>query len=140
MAELIDDEEYLLRHIPGGGPWQTPEPRVTSANFHLRRERGETGVSVTRLGLTSPERLLKLVGGNPERGSRVARVRVGDVRALGLAVVPRPLEEDPGHAEIQSLTSNLANRAVRKELALLFQFLPETTPIDPKETEPTTDG
>ena len=81
MAELIDDEEYLLRHIPGGGPWQTPEPRVTSANFHLRRERGETGVSVTRLGLTSPERLLKLVGGNPERGSRVARVRVGDVRA-----------------------------------------------------------
>jgi hypothetical protein len=128
MADLIDDEEYLLRHIPGGESWQAPGARITSANFQLRHDKGETGVSVTRLGMTSPERLLELVGGNPELGSRVARARVGDIRALGLSVVPRPLETDPGHAEIQSHTASLEARAVRKKLALLFQFLPQPPP------------
>jgi hypothetical protein len=105
-----------------------PGPRITSANFQLRHDKGETGVSVTRLNTTAPERLLELVGGSPELGSRVAHARVGDVRVLGLSVVPRPLETDPGHAEIQSHTASLDARAVRKKLALLFHFLPEPPP------------
>ena len=128
-ADSIGDDEILLRHIPGGTPWQASGPRTTSANFHLRRDCGETGISVTRLSMTGPERLLELVGGDPQGGSRVAAVRVGDVRALGLRVVSRPLEADPGHAEIQSLEANLDDRAVRKRLACLFQFLPETPPV-----------
>src|SRR5438132_10723311 len=95
----IADDEILLRHIPGGTLWQAPGPRITSANFQLRHDRNETGVSVTRLQITTPQRLLGLVGGSPQKGSHIASVRVGDVRALGLQVVPRPLEEDMGHAE-----------------------------------------
>src|SRR5437016_4488116 len=98
----IADEEILLRHIPGGTLWQAPGPRITSANFQLRHDRNETGVSVTRQLITSPERLLVLVGASLERGSRVASVLVRDVRALGLKVVPKALVDDPGHAEIQS--------------------------------------
>jgi hypothetical protein len=56
--------------------------------------------------------------------SRVASVRVGDVRALGLRVVAKPLEEDAGHAEIQSGEVSLDDHACRKKLALLFQFVP----------------
>lgn len=129
--EPIADDEVLLRHIPGGTLWQAPGPRITSANFQLRKDRGETGVSVTRLLMTSPERLLTLVGGNPEAGSRVAQARTGDVRDLGLQVVPKPLPEDQGHAEIQSETASLDEHLTRKKLANLFQFVADRlTAID----------
>jgi hypothetical protein len=123
--DAIADDEVLLRHIPGGTHWQAPGPRITSANFQLRHDRNETGVSVTRWSTTSPQRLLQLVGGDPQKGSRVASARAGDVRALGLLVVPKPLPEDPGHAEIQSGQANLNEHACRKKLALLFRFLPD---------------
>ena len=120
----IADDEYLLRHIPDGTLWQAPGPRITSANFQLRHDRNETGVSVTRARITTPERLLELVGGSLQRGSRVASARVREIRALGLQVVPKPLDEDPGHAEIQSAQSTLDDHACRKKLAPLFHFLP----------------
>jgi hypothetical protein len=123
--EEITDDEYLLRHIPGGTLWQAPGPRITSANFQLRHDRNETGVSVTRLKITPARRLLELVGGSPGRGSRVASARVGDVRQLGLKVVAKPLPDDPGHAEIQSDQVSLDDHAGRKRLALLFHLLPE---------------
>ena|SRR5205809_294152 len=117
----IEDDESLLRHIPGGTLHQAPGPRITSNNFKLRKDRNETGVSVTRQKITSAEKLLSLVGTTAE--SRVAAVRVADVRALGLQVVPKPLEVDPGHSEIQSATASLEEHIVRKRLANLFQFL-----------------
>jgi hypothetical protein len=124
-GDTVADDEILLRHIPGGTLWQAPGPRITSANFQLRHDRNETGVSVTRLAITSPHRLLELVGGRPQQGSRVASVRSGDVRAIGLQVVPKPLPEDPGHAEIQSGQATLEDHGCRKRLALLFRFLPQ---------------
>jgi hypothetical protein len=122
-AELIADDEVILRHIPGGTAWLAPGPRITSRNFELRHDRDETGVSVTRLNMTPPDRLLELVGGSSEKGSRIARARVGGIRALGLEVVPVPLPEDPGHAEIRSDSTSLTDPATRKRLALLFQFV-----------------
>ncbi len=123
--DIIADDERLLRHIPGGTLWQAPGPRITSANFQLRHDRNETGVSVTRARMTTPQRLLELVGGSREEGSRVAAVRTVDVRALGLRVVSKPLPEDPGHAEIQSDGANLDDHACRKKLSLLFHFRDE---------------
>jgi hypothetical protein len=120
----IADDEHLLRHIPGGTLWQAAGPRITSANFQLRHDRKETGVSVTRRKITSPQRLLELVGGDPQSGSRVALVRAADVRAMGLQIVSKPTQEDPGHAEIQSAESSLDDHRCRKQLAMLFQFLP----------------
>jgi hypothetical protein len=132
MDEVADDE-YLLRHIPSGTLWQAPGPRITSANFHLRHERGETGVSVTRWKITTPQRLLEVIGASVEPGSRVACVRAGPVRALGLRVVPKPLETDAGHAEIQSDRATLDDHACRKQLAMLFQFLPVELPTSPMD-------
>ena len=121
----IADDEILLRHVPGGTRWQASVARITSANFQLRHDRNETGVSVTRLRMTTPQHLLKLVGGRREEGSRVAAVLASDVRALGLRVVSVPLPEDPGHAEIQSDRADLDDHACRKMLSLLFRFVPE---------------
>jgi hypothetical protein len=69
--------------------------------------------------------LLELVGGSVEKGSRVASVKAADVRALGLKVIPKPLPNDEGHAEIQSDIASLDDHACRKWLAKLFQFIPE---------------
>src|ERR1700687_1523761 len=99
-VDAIADDEVLLRHIPGGSLWQAPGPRITSGNFQVRHDRQETGVSVARWNMTTPQRLLEFVGGNPEAGSRVAVGRTDAIRAIGLRVVPKPLANDPGHAEI----------------------------------------
>jgi hypothetical protein len=97
----IADDEVILRHIPGGPSYQQPPgPRMTSANVRLRR--GETGVSVTRAAIASPDRLLAVVGGDPAAGSKVAAARVGDIRAIGLTVETDPTSDDAGHAEIRS--------------------------------------
>jgi hypothetical protein len=127
-VDEVADDEWLLRHIPGGSLWQAPGPRITSANFQLRHDRQETGVSVTRWKITSPQRLLDLVGGSVQAGSRIACARAGEVRALGLRVAPKPLDADPGHTEIQSDRTSLDDHACRKKLALLFQFVPADVP------------
>jgi hypothetical protein len=90
-------------------------------NFQVRHRSGETGVSVTRALITGPDRLLTLVQTN--EGSKVAAGRVGDMRALGLKVVPVPLDHDPGHAEIQSDNASLESELVRKQVARLFRFV-----------------
>ena len=118
----IPDDEILLRHIPGGTLWQAPGPRITSANFQLRHDRHETGISVTRIGITSPARLIELMGAAWGPESRLAAVRTADVRRLGLRVVSLPLPENPGHAEIQPGKESLDDRACRKRLSLLFTF------------------
>ena len=125
-AEIADDE-VLLRHIPSGTTWQAPGPRITSSNFRLRHERDETGLSVTRQKITSADRLLEVVGGDVERGSRVAIATVGEIRALGLRVVPKPLADDSGHTEIQSDSRSLDELATSKLLSKAFRFLPAET-------------
>jgi hypothetical protein len=40
----VEDDDVVLRHIPGGTLWQAPGLRITSANFQIRPDRGETGV------------------------------------------------------------------------------------------------
>lgn len=123
MPELspITDDEIILRHIPGGTTWQAPGPRITSKNFELRS--GETGVSVSRAAITSPDQLMARLG-DPAKGSRIAAGAVAEVRNLGLEVVPDPKDYDPGHAEIRSATADLGDQTVRRRLAKLFQFLP----------------
>ena len=119
----IADDEVILRHIPGGTLHQAPGPRITSKNFALRTHLNETGLSVSRAGMTSPAALLALVG-DVAKGSRVAAVTAADLRGLGLDVVPDPLPDNPGHAEIRSASTDLNQQDVRKLLALTFQFVP----------------
>lgn len=119
----VQDDEVILRHIPGGTLHQAPGPRITSRNFELRLHMGETGLSVSRAGMTSPSALLARVG-NVAKGTRVAAITAGELRAVGLEVVPDPLPDDPGHALIRSATADLFDQDVRKLLTLLFQFLP----------------
>ncbi len=119
--EFIPDDEFVLRHIPGGTTWQAPGPRITSKNFELRA--GETGVSVSRQAVTSAGALMARLG-NPTTGSRIAVASFAAIRALGLEVVPDAKDYDAGHAEIRDGTAALSDKKVRNRLAALFAFLP----------------
>jgi hypothetical protein len=127
----IDDDELVLRHIPGGTRWQAPGPRITSLNFELRTDLGETGASST---VSRPADVSQAAAGLLQRvksgaDSRVAVARVGDIRRLGFKVIEKPTEADPAHAEIQSGTASLDDHAARRRLANLFRFLEQ-----PQET------
>lgn len=103
--DRIDDDEIVMRRIPPDSPWFENES-PTSANFKLDRRRNEQGLSVYRASIVRPDQVLNM----PEaiEGSRVARARVGDIRALRsgngaplhLDVVVVDDADNPGHAEI----------------------------------------
>jgi hypothetical protein len=118
----VADDEIILRHIPGGTTFQASGPRLTSINFQVRTATGETGVSVTREAMMTPDAFLVSVGADIANGSRIATATVGEIRALGLQVVPDPLPDNPGHAEIRSGSASLSDRDTRRRLANLFQF------------------
>lgn len=124
MTDLppMGDDEIVLRHIPGGTFFQAPGPRITSKNFELRPDRNETGLSVSRSTMTTPADLMARLG-NPAAGSRIAAAGVLAIRAIGLEVVPSPIDQDAGHAEIRDATASLTSQPVRKRLAMIFQFL-----------------
>jgi len=123
----VADCESVLRHIPAGTHWQGKpgEPRITSPNFELRNT--ESGVSVTRWSITTASQLLARLksgaGNMVGEASRVAVAKVKDIQKAGFSVVPKPQEDDPGHAEIQSAGSDLKSHLARKHLASLFRFL-----------------
>lgn len=123
----VGDDEVVIRHIPAGTTWQAPgpPPRLTSANFRIRAHKGEAYLSVSRTGLTTPEQLLKRVGGDVAAGSRIACATVGDIRKLGFEVLPEPITpDDPGHAGIHpTATASFDDKELVKRLAVLFRYL-----------------
>ena len=113
----VQDDEHILRHIPRGG-------RLNGRSFQPRFHKGEMDLSVSRFPPTSPAALIARVSQQPAT-SRVAAARAGDIRRLGLDVVPDPLPDDPGHALIVAGTASLIDQVTRDDVAELFQFLPQ---------------
>lgn len=101
-TESVDDDEFLHRKIPAKLPWydSTKIPPVSSYAFNPR-ENDTTGLSLDRAKYRSVEESAE---GQSAAGYYVAILRAGDLRAHGMEVVPRPLPENPGHAEIVGLT------------------------------------
>ncbi len=120
-ADSIADDEVILRHIPGGPSWQAPPAgRISSINFRLRP--GESGVSVSRAGMTTPDELMQRLG-DPARGSKIAALTAVEIRAIGLDVVSVPLPDDSGHAEIRSAAESLGDKETLRRLARAFRYL-----------------
>ena len=106
-AEPIADAETILRRIPPSTPTMSsatarPEGGLRAASIRLSTKDGEVGLSCTRLLQTSPQSLLAdlLNDSIDPAGWLVCRIFVRDVRSLGLEVIHKPTDRDPGHSEI----------------------------------------
>lgn len=137
MAEPIDDDEVILRRIPPSklGPGVAMESTALRAEGGLRAtsvrlstRQGEHGLSCTRLRQTSPRALLDelIQEAIDPAGWMVCRIRVRDVRLLGLEVAHKPTNRDPGHCEVVGPGGGLSfpnNRS--SKLAKLTRILTE---------------
>jgi hypothetical protein len=102
----IGDEEILYRRVPVSQNWYDPTSgqKISSKAFAPRPE-DTTGLSLSRdQEYNTPEQAAK---GPSKKGYYVACVRAGDLRKSGLRVVPRPIDGNPGHAEIENLTASI---------------------------------
>lgn len=102
-TEPIADEEILYRRVPASTGWYSPESgSLSDQAFAPHKVRDATGISVSRDKYKSPEHAAR---GQPGKSYYVVVLRAGDLRAKGIAVVPRPSPDDPGHAELPDLNS-----------------------------------
>ncbi len=122
--EPIEKEEFILRRIPNAqfrdGIVVKPT-KLGQKHFRLRTNKGETGLSCNRERYMSAAQLLS----HPDAlsGSAAAKGRVGEIEELGLKVVQKEEQGNPGHCEIESSTRSLEEELVRDDLALLFKFV-----------------
>jgi hypothetical protein len=104
-TEPIADDELVYRRIPVSQGWfdssldSKPHP-----NAFRPRADDMTGLSVLRAEPhNTPEQAAR---GPSKSGYYLAVLRVGDLRAAGLEIVPRPVTGISGHAEITNLTAS----------------------------------
>jgi hypothetical protein len=109
-TDPIADDELLYRRIPVSKGWYD-EQGLSAEAFDPRPDE-ETGISIYRAKYVSLE---KAAQGKSKKGYWVAVLRAGDLRRHGIRVEPRPLPEDPGHAELPDLTCHNRDSAEARE-------------------------
>ena len=130
-AEVIASDEIILRRIPpdsiSASTQARPEGGLRATSFRLKPAPDEEGISCSRLKQTAPTQLLELLKNQniSPSGWLVCRIRVSDVRKLGLDVVHVPTDEDPGHCEIRSTSNQPLNDRVCSKLAKTTRILTE---------------
>ena len=101
-SEPIADHEILYRRIPAASGFYDSlvDPNPSPLAFRPTKN-DTTGLSLSRANYRSLEQ-----AGRGREGKQyyVAVLRAGELRRLGMNVVPRPLEDDPSHCEIADLT------------------------------------
>ena len=132
--EPVVDDEYIYRRIPASKGWYDPATRTLSPEAFNPIKTDITGLSVTRAKFATIEEAAR---GKSQSGYYVAVLRVGDLRKHGIDVIHKPLEGNPGHAEIPGLiyqkeTTNQAKEwkvllAHKLTLRVEGPFIPSTT-------------
>ncbi len=101
-TEPVADDEMIYRRIPASQSWYHPRSGIPLAFAAFKpTKHDQTGLSVKRAKYI---RSIEDAARNPRGASYyIAVLRVGDLRAHGLDVIPCPLPGDPGHAELPAL-------------------------------------
>jgi hypothetical protein len=112
-SEPITDDELIYRRVPASTGWFSPESGLAPVAFAPHKVLDVTGLSVARAKYKSVE---EAATGRPGKSYYVAILRAGDLRGRSIAVEPRPLPDDPGHAELPDLKAE--NRKSDRTLEL----------------------
>jgi hypothetical protein len=108
-TEPVEDNEILYRRIPVSRNWYSNGG--LSPDAFEPRDDEPTGISFSRAKYKTIHEAAK---GKGKLGYYVAEFLAGDLLAHGIDVVPRPLQNDPSHAELPGLTT--LNRDTTEEL------------------------
>ncbi len=101
--DLIADDELLYRRVSKRSKWYNPDTDALHPQaFAPHKTSDETGISVYRAKYKSAEEASRRT---PGEWYYVVVLCAGDVRREGLAIVPRPQPDDPGHAELPELNA-----------------------------------
>ena len=111
-TEPIADEEFLYRRIPASTDWYSTETGLKPEAFGPLKT-DATGLSISRAKYKSIEEAAR---GRPGKSYYVAVLRAGDLRQNGIEPAPKPMPDDPGHAELPDL--NADNRKTDQTLEL----------------------
>lgn len=105
----------VFRRIPANPSYYIADAAipVTQLAFLPNRNRDVTGLSVSRAKYKTAE---QAAAGQPGKQYYIAELSVKALRAAGHAVEPKPLPNDPSHAEITTLNAALADNT-REETA-----------------------
>lgn len=129
--EEIGDKEIILRRIPPSGNIEStqvrPEGGLRAVSIHLQIKKDETGLSCSRLLITSPKELLDQLefSGIPKQAWMVCRIFASDIYDLGLDVVYCKTELDLGHCEIRPTPNQSYSKTIRSKLAKKTRILTE---------------
>jgi len=96
-TEPIADDELLFRRVPRA--WYPP---LSPQAFAPHRTNDITGLSIARAKYKSIE---DAAYGQPGKSYYVAVLQASDLRASQIEIAARPIEGDPGHAELPALNS-----------------------------------
>jgi hypothetical protein len=101
-SEPIADEEVLYRRVPASTGWYTSESGLKPEAFAPHRTNDSTGLSISRAKYKSVQEAAR---GQPGKSYYVAALLADDLREQAIAVEPKPLPDEPGHAELPDLNS-----------------------------------
>lgn len=106
LPEEIGNDEIICRRVSANSGWYDPERREVKPEAFKPRV-GDVGVSVDRLASDAhPDFRSTRESAAGQAGKQYYAVclSVAFLRDHGIEVVPRPLGDNPGHAEIADLT------------------------------------
>lgn len=115
-SEPVASTETALRRIPLG---YIPTPKDgPSFRAFMPTDADESGLSVTRSGFSKPSGVGRNLA-RPEKQYYVAELSVAALREIGLDVIPSPLPDNPGHAEIPQIrtSTNKQTRPIQIQIA-----------------------
>jgi len=102
-TEPIADEEVLYRRVPASTGWYSPETGLRPEAFAPHKTNDTTGLSISRAKYKSAKEAAR---GQPGKSYFVVAMRAADLRGQGILIEPKPLPDDPGHAELPELNSD----------------------------------
>lgn len=98
----IADDELLFRRIPEATHWYRPDTGFIDPAALSPNKNDVTGLSLGRAAFHSIEQ--EAAKGRVGKRYYVAVLPAAAAKAVGAVIVPRPLVDAPGHAEISNLT------------------------------------
>lgn len=112
QGEPIEQDELLYRRFPLAASWYDGI-NLSAEAFGPHRENDTSGLSVWRANYKSIEDAAR---GTGKYGFFIAVLRAGDLFTRQIKIVPKPYENEPGHAELPEITSY--NRKEKSTLEL----------------------